>query len=184
MKLIVLNMVSQRCKAALEAALTEAQITYDNVELGMAELPDGLSDAQRDMLKNSLQKVGLELHEDKKSIAIGKIKSAVAQMINDPELPAFSYSHYLSKETGIDYTHLAQMFSETEGLTIQQFIINRKVERVKELLVNKKMTLTDISYKLNYSSVAHLSNQFRKVTGMTPTIYRQMYTARDENDAL
>lgn len=182
MKLIVLNMVSQRCKAALEAALTDAKIKYETVELGVAELPEGMTDFQREMLKKNLEKVGLEIHEDKKTIAIGKIKSIVAEMINNPDLPALSYSHFLSKETGIEYAHLAQMFTESEGLTIQQFIINRKVERVKELLKNKKMTLTDISYKLNYSSVAHLSNQFRKVTGMTPTIYRQLYVTEDGNN--
>jgi sugar phosphate isomerase/epimerase len=91
MKLIVLNMVSQRCKAALEAALTDADIKYDNVELGTAELLEGLSDEKREQLKTSLQKAGLELHEDKNTIAIGKIKSVVTRMINDPDLPALSY---------------------------------------------------------------------------------------------
>ena len=127
-------------------------------------------------------KSGLELLDNKKSVLIEKIKSIIIEMIHySDELPKVNYSDYISEKLGYDYTYLANIFSEVKGITIQQFIIMHKIERVKELLIYDELKLTEISYKLHYSSVAHLSNQFKKITGLTPTFYRQLKDKRKRN---
>lgn len=175
MKLFIKHMVSNLCKVVVTDELKKIGVENPNVELGMVDVPGDLTADQRRQLKASLQKYGLELLDDRKNILIERIKNVIIDMIHyADELPAVNYSHYISKKLGLDYTYLANVFSMMKGMTIRQFIINNKIERVKELLMDDEMNLTEISYKLNYSSVAHLSNQFKKVTGMPPSLYKNL----------
>jgi AraC-like DNA-binding protein len=152
------------------------------VDLGTIELWDDISLLQRTMLKENLLKTGLELLDDKKSILIEKIKNVVTQMIHyTDEFPKENFSDYISEKLGYDYTYLANTFSEVKGITLQHFIIINKVEKIKELLLYDELNLTEISYKLNYSSVAHLSNQFKKITGLSPSFYKKLKLRRLKN---
>jgi AraC-like DNA-binding protein len=127
------------------------------------------------VLKLNLSESGLELLDNKRSILIEKIKNVIIEMVHySGELPEVNYSHFIAQKLGYDYTYLANIFSEMQGQTIQQYIIVNKIERVKELLLYDELNLTEISYKLNYSSVAHLSTQFKKVTGLTPSFFKQL----------
>ena len=175
-------MVSLRCKMMVKEELKKLGIKHVAVELGMVEILEDLTQEQREQLKVNLHKSGLELLDNKKSILIEKIKNVITEMIHySDELPKVNYSEYISEKLGYDYTYLANTFSEVKGITIQQFIINHKIERVKELLLYDELNLTEISYKLNYSSVAHLSNQFKKITGLSPSFYKQLGQKRKNN---
>jgi AraC-like DNA-binding protein len=155
---------------------------YVIVDLGMVEILEDITEEQRSQLRENLLKSGLELLEDKRAILIDKIKNVIVEMIHyADELPKENYSDYISKILGYDYTYLANIFSEVRGLTIQQFIIFHKIEKVKELLLYDELTLTEISYKMDYSSVAHLSNQFKKVTGLSPSFYKNLKEKRMGN---
>jgi len=166
----------------VEEELKKLGIRYVIVELGMVNILEDITQDQRDQLKKNLLKSGLELLDDKKSILIEKIKNVIVEMIHySDELPKVNYSDYISEKLGYDYTYLANTFSEVSGITIQQFIINHKIEKVKELLLYNELNLTEISYKLHYSSVAHLSNQFKKVTGLSPSFYKQLKQKRKKN---
>jgi AraC-like DNA-binding protein len=133
-------------------------------------------------IKKKLAISGLELLDDKKSILIEKIKNVIVEMVHyTDEIPKVNYSDYISEKLNHDYTYLSNIFSEVKGITIQQFIINHKIVRVKELLLYDELNLTEISYILNYSSVAHLSNQFKKVTGLSPTFFKQLKQKRNSN---
>ena len=145
------------------------------VELGEVNILENLSSEQRKELKISLLKSGLELLEDKKSILIEKIKNIVVEMVHySEEAPLLNFSAYLSEKLNYDYNYLSNLFSEVKGITIEHFIIAHKIERAKELLIYNELTLTEIAEKLHYSNVAHLSNQFKKVTGLTPTFFKKM----------
>ena len=145
------------------------------VELGEVNILENLSSEQRKELKISLLKSGLELLEDKKSILIEKIKNIVVEMVHySDEAPLLNFSAYLSEKLNYDYNYLSNLFSEVKGITIEHFIIAHKIERAKELLIYNELTLTEIAEKLHYSNVAHLSNQFKKVTGLTPTFFKKM----------
>ena len=175
-------MVSLRCKMMVKEELKKLGLQYVVVDLGLVEIMEEMTDEQQKLLKSNLLKSGLELLDDNKSILIEKVKNAVTEMIHhSDELPKQNYSDYLSKKLDYDYTYLANLFSEVKGITIQQFIILNKIERVKELLLYDELNLTEISRKLHYSSVAHLSNQFKKVTGLSPTYYKQMKEKRKGN---
>lgn len=175
MKLYIKYMVSLRCKMMVKEELKKLGILYVVVDLGMVEILEDITQEQHDRLKENLLKSGLELLDDKRSILIEKIKNVVTEMIHyADEMPRVNYSDYISEKLGYDYTYLANIFSEVKGITIQQYIINHKIEKVKELLLYDELNLTEISYKLNYSSVAHLSNQFKKVTGLTPTFFKKL----------
>jgi AraC-like DNA-binding protein len=155
---------------------------YVIVDLGVAEILEEITQMQIDQLKANLLKSGLELMDDKKSILIEKIKNVVIEMIHySDEMPSVNYSDYISEKLNYDYTYLSNLFSEVKGVTLQQFIIIHKIEKVKELLLYDELNLTEISYKLNYSSVAHLSSQFKKITGLSPTFYKQLKQKRDIN---
>lgn len=176
------NMVSLRCKMMVQEELRKLGLGYITVELGAVELLEKITKQQREALKANLLESGLELLDDKKSILIEKIKNVITELIHySDELPNVNFSDYLSKKLQYDYTYLANTFSEMKGITIQQFIILHKIEKVKELLLYGELNLTEISYKLHYSSVAHLSNQFKKVTGLTPTAYQQLKNKRTNN---
>ncbi len=162
--------------------LKKLGLHYVIVDLGMVEILEDITDEQRYQLKVNLKKSGLELLDDKRSILIEKVKNIIIEMIHyTDELPKVNYSDYISEKLGYDYTYLANIFSEVKGITIQQFIIIHKIEKVKELLIYDELNLTQISYKLHYSSVAHLSNQFKKITGLTPTFYKQLKNKRKVN---
>jgi len=152
------------------------------VDLGKVEIMGNITAAQQDLLKKNLLRSGLELLDDKKSILIEKIKAVIIEMVHyADEIPNVNYSDYISSKLNYDYTYLSNIFSEVKGITIQQFIILHKIEKVKELLLYDELNLTEISYKLHYSSVAHLSNQFKKVTGLSPTYYKQLKQKRNKN---
>jgi AraC-like DNA-binding protein len=175
-------MVSLRCKILVKEELLKLGLHNVIVDLGVVEILEDISAEQRVQLKKNLIKSGLELLDDKRSILIEKIKNVIIEMIHySDELPKVNYSDYVSEKLGHDYTYLANMFSEVKGITIQQFIIIHKIERVKEMLIYDELNLTEISYKLHYSSVAHLSNQFKKITGLTPTFYKQLKNKRKQN---
>ncbi len=168
-------MVSIRCKMVVKSELNKLGLNYIFVDLGEVEIKEDISDEQREQLKTALLKSGLELMDDKKAILIEKIKSVIIEMIHyADELPKIKNSEYISQKINLDYTYLSNLFSEVTGTTIEQFIIAHKIERVKELLMYDELNLTEISYKMNYSSVAHLSKQFKKVTGLTPSFFKNL----------
>ncbi|MCV9385970.1 helix-turn-helix domain-containing protein [Reichenbachiella ulvae] len=181
-KLYIKYMVSLRCKMMVKEELQKLGLHYVIVDLGMVEILEDITPQQRSELKANLMKSGLELLDNKRSILIEQIKNVIVEMIHySDELPKVNYSDYISEKLGYDYTYLANTFSEVKGITIQQFIIIHKIEKVKELLIYDELNLTEISYKLHYSSVAHLSNQFKKITGLTPTFYKQLKNKRKQN---
>ncbi|MGE5943180.1 MAG: helix-turn-helix domain-containing protein, partial [Flavobacteriales bacterium] len=152
------------------------------VDLGEVNILEEISDMQRDQLKSLLLKSGLLLMDDKRAMLIEKIKNVIITMIHHAdELPKIKFSNYLSEKLNYNYTYLANIFSENQGITIEQFILLHKIERVKELIIYDELNLTEISHKLNYSSVGALSNQFKKITGLTPSFYKQLKEKRKEN---
>jgi len=168
-------MVSTRCKMVVKSELTKLGLHYIVVDLGEVEILENINPEQRELLKSGLLKSGLELMEDKKAILIEKIKSTIIEMVHYSDDPLkINFSDYLSSKLNHDYTYLANLFSEVTGITIEHYIIAHKIERAKELLLYDELNLTEISYKLNYSSVAHLSNQFKKVTGLTPSYFKHL----------
>lgn len=179
MKLFIKYMVSIRCKIVVKLELDKLGLHYKMIELGEVEVKEDLNPEQREKLKAGLLKAGLELMDDKKAILIDKIKNIIVEMVHYTDEPLkINFSDYLSEKLDYDYTHLANLFSETTGITIEHFIIAHKIERVKELLLYDELNLSQISYLLNYSSVAHLSNQFKKVTGLTPTFFKKLKLKR------
>lgn len=181
-RLFIKYMVSHRCKLAVEEALKKLNIKYIAVDLGVVEIFEEISPEQRELLKVNLLKIGLELLDDKKSIIIERIQNAVVEMIHhSAELPKTTYSAYISEKLNYDYTYLSNMFAEVKGITLQNYIIIHKIERAKELILYGDLNLTKISKLLQYSSVAHLSYQFKKITGLTPSFYKQLKTKRHLN---
>jgi AraC-like DNA-binding protein len=159
----------------VKAELEKLGLSYGAIDLGEIEVKDDITAQQREELKANLLQSGLELMDDKKAILIEKIKNVIIEMVHhDDELPKTKNSEYLSNKLQYDYTYLANLFSETTGTTIEHFIIIHKIERVKELMIYDELNLTQISYKLGYSSVAHLSNQFKKITGLTPSYFKSL----------
>ena len=176
-------MVSLRCKMMVKEELNKLGLHCVVIELGMVEIiHDEITLEQHDQLKENLNRSGLELLDDKKSILIEKIKNVITEMVHySEEMPKVNYSDYISEKLNYDYTYLSNIFSDVKGITIQQYIIIHKIERVKELLLYDELNLTEIAYKLHYSSVAHLSNQFKKITGLTPSFFRQLKQKRTGN---
>ena len=172
-------MVCIRCKMVVKAELEKLGLHYIVVELGEAEIMESISEEQHDQFKEALLKSGLELLDDKKSVLIQRIKNVIIELIHYSEEPlAINFSDHLSQKLNHNYTYLANLFSEVQGTTIEQFIIAHKIERVKELLVYNELNLTEIAYLMHYSSVAHLSAQFKKVTGLTPSHFKQLREKR------
>ena len=163
----------------VKSTLENMHLPFKTVELGEVELTKNLTPDELIDFKTALLKFGLELMEDKKSILIEKIKNIVVEMIHySDEPPVFNFSSFLSEKLNYDYNYLSNLFSEVKGTTIEHFIIAHKIERAKELLMYNELTLTEIAEKLHYSNVAHLSNQFKKVTGLTPTFFKKMKDKR------
>lgn len=175
MKIFIKYMVSIRCKMVVKAELDKLGIRYGAVDLGEVEIFELLKPEIVELLRAGLLKAGLKLLEDKKSILIERIKSVIVEMVHyEEEMPSVKNSVYISEKLQHDYTYLANLFSEATGTTIEHYIILHKIEKVKELLLYNELSLTEISYKLNYSSVAHLSTQFKKITGLTPSFFKQL----------
>lgn len=175
-------MVSLRCKLLVKQELEKLGLHHISIELGMIEIKEDITEEQKQELKLSLATSGLELLDDKKSILVDKIKSVIIEMIHyAEEIPQGSYSDYISEKLGYNYIYLSNLFSEVKGITIQHFIIKHKIEKAKELILYDELNLTEISYRLHYSSVAHLSNQFKKVTGHSPSFYKKLGEKRKGN---
>jgi len=173
--LCIRNMVSVRCKMVVKALLENLDLPYTKVELGEVEILGKLPKRKREQLRLDLAMCKLELVEDHRNILVEKIKTAIIEMIHySDERPIVNYSEFLSQKLNYGYTYLSNLFKEIKGTSIQNFIIMHKIERVKELLVCHDLTLSEIAWKLHYSSLAHLSNQFKKTTGLSPTEYMSM----------
>lgn len=159
--------------------LKKLGLHYVMVDLGEVEIMENISTDTRLLLKSGLVQSGLELMDDKRSMLIEKIKNTVVEVVHYSNEPLkTNFSDYLSKKLNHDYTYLSNLFSDVQGTTIEHFLIAHKIERVKELLVYNELTLTEIAYKMAYSSVAHLSNQFKKVTGLTPSHFKKLKDKR------
>lgn len=186
MKLFIKYMVSIRCKMIVKSELASLGLHYVTVDLGEVEIKEHISNEQREKLKIALHRSGLELMEDKKAILIEKIKNIIVEMVHyAEEQPKINFSDYITEKLNYDYTYLANLFSEVTGITIEHYLIAHKIEKVKELLLYNEHTLTQISYMLHYSSVSHLSSQFKKVTGLTPSYYKKLkYKKRDSLENL
>ena len=171
-------MVSTRCKMLVKEELNKLGLHFI-VDMGVVDIMEDISAEQREEIRVALLKSGLELMEDKKSVLIEKIKAVIIEMIHhSDEQVKVNFSSYLSEKMGYDYTYLANLFSEIQGITIEKFIISHKIERVKELIIYDEMTLTEIAWQMHYSSVAHLSNQFKKSTGLTPSHFKNLKIKR------
>lgn len=179
MKLYIKYMVSTRCKMMVKEELKKLGLHYIMVELGEVEIMENITAEQREQIKIALLKSGLELMDDKKAMLIEKIKNIIVELIHysDEELK-INFSDHLSNKLNHDYTYMANLFSEVQGTTIEQFIISHKIERIKELIIYDELNITEIAWKMNYSSVAHLSNQFKKVTGLSPSHFKQLKDKR------
>jgi AraC-like DNA-binding protein len=172
-------MVCIRCKMVVKQELEKLGLHYTIVELGKAEILEDITPTQKEEFKTGLIKFGLELLDDRKSILIEKIKKVIVELIHYTDEPLkVNFSDYLSEKLNHSYTYLANLFSEVEGITIEHYIIIHKIEKVKELLVYDELSLTEISYQMHYSSVAHLSNQFKKITGLTPSFFKKVKEQR------
>ena len=179
LKLFIRNMVCLRCKMAVKEELTKLGLHLVSIELGEAEITEKISIAQHDQLNIALMRSGLELMDDKKSVLIQQIKTVIIELVHSSKEPLLiKFSEFLSQKLNHDYTYLANLFSEVQGSTIEKFYITHKIERVKELLIYDELNLTEIAYLMHYSSVSHLSTQFKKVTGLTPTHFKQLRIKR------
>ena len=172
-------MVSIRCKMMVKDELKKLGLHFILVDLGEVEIMETLTNEQHRQLKAGLLESGLELMDDKKGILIDKIKNVIIEMVHyADELPKITFSEYLAEKLHYDYTYMANLFSEVQGTTIEHFIIAHKIERIKELIIYDELNITEIAWKMNYSSVAHLSNQFKKVTGLSPSHFKQLKNKR------
>jgi AraC-like DNA-binding protein len=172
-------MVSARCKMVVKEELNKLGLQFIVVDMGVVDSMEDVTTEQRELIRIALLKSGLELMDDKKAVLIEKIKKVIIEMVHyTDELPKTNFSDYLSEKLNYDYTYLANLFSEVQGTTIEKFIITHKIERVKELIIYDELSLTEIAWNMHYSSVAHLSNQFKKITGLTPSHFKQLKDKR------
>lgn len=172
-------MVSNRCKMVVKEELKKLNLHFILVELGEIDIMENISSDQRAALKTALLVSGLELMDDKRAVLIEKIKNVIVEMIHHSEEQVkINFSHFLSEKLHYDYTYMANLFSEVQGTTIEQYIIAHKIERIKELMIYGELNITEIAWKMNYSSVAHLSNQFKKATGLSPSHFKQLKDKR------
>ena len=168
-------MVSIRCKMVVKDAFKKLGLHYLTLNLGEVDVFENITDKQREKLKAILLNSKLELMDDKKAILIERIKAVIVEMIHySQDLPKTNFSDFLSKKLSYDYTYLANLFSDTQGTTIEHYIILHKIEKVKELIIYDELNITEIADKLHYSGVAHLSSQFKKITGLTPSYFKSL----------
>jgi YesN/AraC family two-component response regulator len=172
-------MVSNRCKMAVKEELKRLGLHFIVVDLGEVEIMENISAEQREQVKIALFSSGLELMDDMRAVLIEKIKNVIIEMVHyTDELPKTNFSDYLSEKLNHNYTYLSKLFSEVQGTTIEQFIISHKIERIKELIIYDELNITEIAFKMNYSSVLYLYNQFKKVTGLSPSHFKQLKDKR------
>ena len=175
LKLYIKNMVCIRCKMSVESELKKLGLHYSYIELGETEIMEDLTAEQLKQLGNALEKSGLQLMDDKKSILVERIKTTIIDLVHfrDDQIRV-NLSDYLSEKLNHNYTYLSNLFTEVRGTTIEKFYLSHKIEKAKELLVYDELNLSEIAHKLHYSSVAHLSNQFKKMTGLTPSHFKNL----------
>lgn len=179
LKLYIKYMVSNRCKTAVKEDLKRLGLHFIMVDLGEVEIMENISEEQREQVKIALLNSGFELMDSKRAVLIEKIKNTVIEMVHhSDDLIKTNFSNFLSEKLNHDYTYLANLFSAIQGTTIEQFIIAHKIERIKELIIYGELNITEIAWKMNYSSVPHLSNQFKKMTGLTPSHFKKMKDQR------
>ena len=172
-------MVSTRCKMAVKEELRKLGLHFILVDLGEVEIMENISAEQRAQIKIALLNSGLELIDDKRAVLMEKIKAIIIEMVHHAdEMIKTNFSVFLSEKLNHNYTYLANQFSEIHGTTIEQFIISHKIERIKELIMYGELNITEIAWKMNYSSVAHLSTQFKKATGLSPSHFKQLKDKR------
>jgi AraC-like DNA-binding protein len=172
-------MVSMRCKIVVKEELRKLGLHFIIVDMGVVEIMEDITAEQREQIRVSLLKSGLELMEDKKAVIIEKIKNIIIEMVHyTDDIPKVNFSDYLAEKLNYDYTYMSNLFSEVQGITIEKFIIAHKIERVKELIIYDELNLSEIAWKMHYSSVAHLSNQFKKITGLTPSHFKTLKDKR------
>jgi AraC-like DNA-binding protein len=179
MNLFIKNMVCNRCKMVVRSTLVDLGLTPVRVELGEVELQEEDIAAVKTELVAQLEEMGFELLDDKRTRTIERVKNVITEIIqNKDNRMDYTLSHYLQEELNQDYSTLSHLFSEVEGITIEKYYILQKIEKVKELLVYDELTLSEIADQLHYSSVAYLSNQFKKVTGLTPSHFKKLRTIK------
>jgi len=179
LKLYIKYMVSNRCKIVVKEDLKRLGLHFIMIDLGEVEIMENISEEQREQIKIALLNSGFELLDSKRAVLIEKIKNIIIEMVHhSDELIKINFSNFLSEKLNHDYTYLANLFSAIQGMTIEQFIIAHKIERIKELIIYGELNITEIAWKMNYSSVAHLSNQFKKMTGLTPSHFKKMKDQR------
>jgi len=179
LKLYIKNMVCIRCQMVVKAELEKLSLHYNDVRIGEADIIENILPEQLEQLDTALRKSGLLLMDNKKSILVEKIKSAIIELVHySEEQIRVNLSDYLSEKLNYNYTYLANLFSEVKGITIEKFYLAHKIEKVKELIVYDELNLTEIAYRMHYSSVAHLSNQFKKITGLTPSHFKKLKNKR------
>ena len=172
-------MVSMRCKMLVKEELKKLGLHFILVDMGVVDIMEDITADQSEQIRIALLKSGLELMDDKKAVLIEKIKNVIIEMIHYmDELPKITFSDYLSEKLNHNYTYMSNLFSEVQGITIEQFIILQKIERIKELIIYDELNITEITWKMNYCSVAHLSNQFKKVTGLSPSHFKKLKDKR------
>ena len=175
MKLYIKNMVCNRCIMMVKSELEKFGLQPDAVHLGEVDLPREISEEEKELLDSNFRDLGFEIIDDRKTRLIESIKTCIVERIHYTEEPLkMTFSEYLSEKFHQDYSSLSKLFSEVQGMTIEQYVITQKIEKVKELLVYDELSLSEIALQLNYSSVSHLSKQFKKVTGLTPTHFKQV----------
>lgn len=175
-------MVSLRCKLLVKSELDKLGIAYKSVELGEIQLVEPITESIKRLLKEALHQSGLELMHNKKAILVEKIINIIVEMVHyTEEYPMVNFSTFLSEKMQQDYHKMAEIFSQTKGVTIEHFIILYKVEKIKELIIYDELNLTEISYKMHYSSPAHLSKQFKQVTGLTPSFFKSLANRKRNN---
>jgi len=175
MRLLIKNMVSNRCKLAVMDVFKKLNLSADLIDLGEVDIKDISSFEQRNQLKSNLLQLGFDLIEDRKVALVERIKTTIIHAVHHSEgFSKFKFSVYLSRKLNYNYSYLANVFSAIEDITIEQYIIAHKIERVKELIIYGEYNITEIAWKMNYSSVAHLCNQFKKFTGLTPSSFKQL----------
>ena len=179
MKIYIKNMVCKRCILAVKSELGKIGIHFSTINLGEVETTDIVSQEKLKLLDNNLRQLGLELIQNRKTSLAERIKTSIIELVYNSDGPIkTNLSDYLSEKLNCDYSYLANVFSEVKGISIEKFFITHKIERVKELLIYNDLNLNEISMLTQYSSIGHLSSQFKKVTGLAPSQYRQLYPKR------
>jgi AraC-like DNA-binding protein len=181
MKLYIRNMACDCCNELIKMIMEKLQVKYSRVDLGQADLPEEITPEQKEALNAELKRVGLELLDDKRAILIEKVRNVVNEFIMDPgKRTKTTFSNYLKKRLNYDYSYLSALFSEVQATTIEQYIIWKRVEQVKFMILFEELTIAEIAHRLQYSSPAHLSKQFKKVTGLTPSNFKKLRKNKHE----